>query len=568
MWLNQFTSWSRWSTLPVKPFLVLSAILILLARPAKPGLVRAGEAIVQFRVLGVVDAASTSQQVYLGQARLRCVLAALLVDANRVVSVDQLMERVWGDRPPQRGRGALYTYVSRLRTVLAAEPDVTIQRHAGGYQLVIDECSVDLHVFRDLIRAARLANEDTRALALFDQALRLWRGTPFTGLDTAWFASVRAALEAERQAAQLDRTDTALRCGQHAQLIAELVTRASQDPWDERLVGQLMLALAAAGRQADALAAYQRTRQALVDQLGLEPGPELRHLHARVLAGDTPPNTATATGPVARVERSAVVVPRQLPAAAGHFTGRQAELDMLVRKLDPTRAAGVTVVISAIEGPAGVGKTALAVHAAHHVADRFPDGVLFADLHGFTPDADPTPPEQLLDRLLRDLGVPGPQIPPDLDARLGLYRSVLAGRRVLIVLDNAAHETQVQPLLPATAGCAALVTSRRRLASLDDATHLTLPVLDPAEASALFHGLAGDRVTLADQPSIERIVAWCGWLPLAIRIAAARLFLASALPRPSCAPNSSTPSSRGGEWTGCPMGTAPSAPRWRCPTGI
>ncbi|HEX5118199.1 MAG TPA: BTAD domain-containing putative transcriptional regulator [Pseudonocardiaceae bacterium] len=514
-------------------------------------------------MLGVVEAENADQQVALGHARLRCVLAVLLVEANRFVSVDQLMDRVWGECPPQRGRAALYSYVSRLRTVFAAEPMATIERRPGGYVLTIDPLSVDLHRFRKLINDARLAVDDTRAVALFDEALRWWRGTPFAGLDTAWLASVRTALEVERQAAQLDRTDAALRCGQHTHLLAELSTRAATRPLDERIAGQLMLALAGAGRPADALATYQHTRRALCDELGLEPGPELRRLHENILAGDQQPLLPT---PGERV--SPAVVPHQLPAAARHFTGRHAELDTLTGLLGSTGATGDTVVISAIDGMAGVGKTALTVYAAHRLADRFPDGVLFSDLRGFTPEVDPAPPGQVLDHLLRGLGVPAAGIPPDLDARAGLYRSVLAGRRMLIVLDNAADEAQLQPLLPATVGCRVIVTSRRRLVGLDDAVHLSLPVLDPVDAARLFRDLAGDRAASADRPVVDRIVTLCGQLPLAIRITAARLRAARPPPPPRCAPNSPTRSTPGAGWPGCPTGIAPSVPRWPCPTGI
>jgi DNA-binding SARP family transcriptional activator/tetratricopeptide (TPR) repeat protein len=480
---------------------------------------------VRFRLLGAVDADSAGQPVDVGHARMRCVLVVLLVDANRFVSVGQLMERVWGDHPPQRGREVLYSYLSRLRAIFAAEHGVTIERRPGGYLLAVDETAVDLHQFRDLIGRARSASEDTDALVLLDQALLLWRGTAFTGLDTPWLNTVREALDIERRTAELERTDAALRCGQHARLLADLTSRAAQEPFDERIAGQLMLALAGTGRQAKALSVYQSVRQALLDELGLEPGPELRRLHEQVLAGNTEP---TLVEPVSSGERTDVIVPRQLPASARHFTGRHAELKALVDILESSDAAGGTVVISAIDGMAGVGKTALAVHAAHRVAGRFPDGVLFADLHGFTPEADPVPPEQVLDQLLRGLGVPGPQIPADLDGRAGLYRSVLADRRVLIVLDNAADETHIEPLLPATALSRAIVTSRRRLAGLDDATHLSLSVLDPAEASDLFRSLAGDRVHTDDQPAVEQIIALCGRLPLAIRITAARLRLAPA----------------------------------------
>ncbi len=487
----------------------------------------------QFHLLGVVDAVSGDHEVSLGHARQRCVLAVLLVEANRFVSVDQLMDRVWGDTPPQRGREALYSYLSRLRTVFSTETDVTIERQSRGYMLTVDAASVDLHQFRHLIDDARAANEDTRALTLFDQARRLWRGTPFADLDTPWLASVRATMEIERQAAELDRTDAALRCGQHAQLLAELTTRAAQLPFDERIAGQLMLALARTGRQAEALSAYQHTRQALLDHLGLEPGLELRHLHQRILTGDTQLVTPTPTEPAPPAARPDLVVPFQLPADTIRFTGRTKHLAALL-DLDPgaehpdNPGDPATVVVTAVEGMAGIGKTALAVHAAHRLADQFPDGVLFTDLRGFTPEVAPTKPELVLDQLLRGLGVPGPQIPPDLEGRIGLYRSVLARRRVLIVLDNAADETQLQPLLPATPTCRVIVTSRRRLAGLDDAIHLTLPVLNPVEAAGLFRSLVGNLAGPADQATIDQIAALCGRLPLAIRIAAARLRLAPA----------------------------------------
>jgi DNA-binding SARP family transcriptional activator len=355
---------------------------------------------VQFWVLGVVEADGADHQVVLGHTRQRCLLAVLLVEANRVVSVDQLMARVWGDHPPQRGRGVLYSYLSRLRKIFADQPDVVIERRSGGYRLTVDQASVDLHRFRGLIDQARRADEDARALMLFDQAFRLWRGTPFTDLDTPWLASVRATLETERHAAQLDRTDVALRSGQHAQLLVDLSAQAAQHPFDERIAGQLMLALAGSGRQAEALTIYQHTRRALVDELGLEPGLELRHLHERILTGDAhgyAPAPAEVTSP-------GVQVPRQLPPPAWHFTGRQTELDALAGLLTSTDRLAGTVVISAINGMVGIGKAALAVHAAHQLADRFTDGVLFADLHGFTPDAQPSPPELVLDRLLRGLG--------------------------------------------------------------------------------------------------------------------------------------------------------------------
>jgi DNA-binding SARP family transcriptional activator/tetratricopeptide (TPR) repeat protein len=323
---------------------------------------------VEFRVLGVVDAVSGGQQVDLGHARLRCVLAALLVDANRVVSVDQLMERVWGDRPPQRGRNVLYSYLSRLRTAFAAEHDVRIERRPGGYLFTVDETSVDLHRFRGLLTAARLAKEDDQAVVLFDEALHLWRGTPFADLDTPWLAALRTVLEADREAARLDRTDAALRCGQHNQLLADLSAHAAQHPFDERIAGQLMLALAGTGRQAEALTVYRRTRGVLLDELGLEPGPELRELHKRVLDGELVTAARSLTN--RRVTPEPLALWHGVPAANPFFTGRA---DILRRIHDHLHGAAAvrTVGVVPLLGMGGVGKTQLALEYAHRYAGHY-----------------------------------------------------------------------------------------------------------------------------------------------------------------------------------------------------
>lgn len=282
----------------------------------------------QFRVLGAVEAVEADQPVDLGHARVRCVLAVLLIDANRVVPTDQLIERAWGQNPP-RSRNVLYSYISRLRTALATDPASAIQRRSGGYQLTTDAQSVDVHRFRILIKDAESADDDAHAMALFEAALQLWRGTPFAGLDTPWLATAREELELDRQIARLDRNDAALRCRQHTRLLAELNSLASTHPLDERIAGQLIFALAAAGRTAEALAAYQRTRRALVDQLGVEPGTELRDVHERVLTGDTDPIKSVPVETLS-VLKPDVVRPFQVPADTARFMGRTKYLDSLL----------------------------------------------------------------------------------------------------------------------------------------------------------------------------------------------------------------------------------------------
>ena len=360
-------------------------------------------------------------------------------------------------------------------------------------------------------------------------------------LDNLTLAGIRrlaAGWEARRLDAEEELAEIDLRRGRPDQVLDRLHTLAAAHPGRPRLAAALARALATTGRTDQARAVLAQAERA-DGRAGDGLHPALVQAR-RALSGSGGGSPPARPGPMAS---AAGVVPFQLPADTVRFTGRA---DYLARLLDlrPDRSgrsdgsaasAGsdgsngpATVVVTAVEGMAGIGKTALAVRAAHRMADRFPDGVLFTDLRGFTPQAEPTAPEHALDHLLRGLGVPGPQIPPDLDTRIGLYRSVLARRQVLVLLDNVADETQLAPLLPTTPSCRTIVTSRRHLAGLDDATHLVLPVLDPAEAADLFRGLTGDRAKPADQPTIERIVALCGQLPLAIRIAAARLRLAPA----------------------------------------
>ncbi|HEX6339526.1 AfsR/SARP family transcriptional regulator [Umezawaea sp.] len=440
-------------------------------------------------MLGGVEAWREGARLDVGPARQRCVLAALLVRPGVVVPVDLVVDRVWGDRPPQRVRGTLHTYLTRLRRAL---PGVPITHRSGGYVVDVDPETVDLHRFRSLVRLARTA-PDQDAEVLYARADALWRGEPFEGLDTPWLTGVRAELERERHAVDLDRADLGLRRGDHAALIAPLTSRVERNPLDERLVAQLATALYRAGRQADALDQLRRTRARLADELGVSPGPHLTDLHRRVLAADP---------------RLSEPVPRQLPAPPAEFTGRAAEL----AALDP----GAPLLL--ITGTGGVGKTWLALRWAH--GQGFPDGQLFANLRGFDPTGEPLDPDTALRGFLDALGVPASAVPPDAGSRAGLYRSLLADRRMLVVLDNARDAAQVVPLLPGTSACTVVVTSRDRLDGLvtaHGAKPVHLDVLSDVDSRALVaRRLGTQRVPDAD------LLAWCGGLPLALALVAGR----------------------------------------------
>ncbi|MFD0202928.1 MULTISPECIES: AfsR/SARP family transcriptional regulator [Saccharothrix] len=482
---------------------------------------------VRFQVLGHVEVRVDGAWVDLGHARQRSVLAVLAVEANQVVATDQVVDRVWGERPPRRARQLVSNYLSHLRRLLAAggiTDEVVVQRRGGGYVLLVDPECVDVHRFRRLVTDARAELDQSRALALLKQACELWRGEALAGLDTPWTTSVRGGLERERFAADTDRLDLALRAGQHAALLPELTERAAAHPLDEHVVAQLMLALHRAGRQADALDHYRRLRTRLADHLGTDPGADLRQLHQRILTAD-PALTAATVG----TDRSRVV-PRQLPGTPRAFTGREPELAMLDRAAsedgDPRTDPGATtrtVVISAIGGAGGIGKTWLALTWAHRNLHRFPDGQLFVDLQGFSPAGRPIDPADALRGFLTALGVGPGALPADLAAKAALYRSLVTDKRMLVVLDNAAAMDQVVPLLPGGASCTVLVTSRTKLASLIDrhgAHHVPLDVLTPAEARALLAARLGDQRVDADRAVTEELIRLCGCYPLALSITA------------------------------------------------
>ena len=478
-------------------------------------------------LLGEVQVRVDGRAVDLGPLRQRCVLGVLLVEANRPVPPEQLVDRLWGERPPARAVATLRSYLSRLRTALADVEGCLLHRSGGGYLVQTDPLTVDLHRFRHLTARARRATTDAEAADAYAQALSLWRGEPLGALDTPWASQLRATLQAERFAARLDLHEVRLRRGEHAALLPELQAIAEAHPLDERLAGQLLLALYRSGRQAAALEHYERVRRRLAEELGASPGPALRRLHQQILSGDTALQTpVTATPPPRPPSRAAVAAPRQLPADVRGFTGRAAQLrrlDALLAEADTDGARSSPVL--AVVGAAGVGKTALAVRWAHRVRDRFPDGQLYVDLRGYTPGSTPMTAHQALGRFLRALGTDHDHVPADTEEAAAAFRSLVAGRRLLILLDNACASDQVRPLLPGEPGCAVLITSRDRLTGLSvrhGAHRLVLDVLPRKDAHALLGRDLGDE-RFRDRPEVAELAALCGYLPLALRIATARL---------------------------------------------
>jgi DNA-binding SARP family transcriptional activator len=474
-----------------------------------------------FVVLGDIEVRAGGLSIDIGHHRQRCVLAGLVMDANHTVSADQLVDRIWGTHPPQRARGTLHVYISRLRAALLDAGQGAIVRKAGGYVLTVETDTVDVHRFRALAGEARTA-DDERAAALLEEALNLWQTEAFAGADTPWFTTQRDILAAERFAAQLDLADVRLRRGEHNRLLPELSARADAHPLNERAAGQMILALHRSGRTADALARFRHTHEVLAEEMGIDPGPALRHLHERVLAADRGLD----------LERARSQVPRQLPAAPGAFTGREDALTELTAALgvgEPSR----TVVISAISGTGGIGKTWLALHWAHEHMAEFPAGQLYVNLRGFDPSGAPTPPQVAIRGFLDALAADPATIPADLDAQAAQYRSLVADKRMLIVLDNARDSTQVTPLLPGGSSCAVLVTSRHRLGGLltgHGAYAVMLDILNPAEARRLLTRRLGIRRAEAEPRAVADLLDHCAGLPLALSIVAARAAMNPKLP--------------------------------------
>lgn len=474
----------------------------------------------EFRILGPLEVQGTRGLMRLPAPKPTSFLLALLLQPNRGVSHEHLIEAVWGEQLPNTATAALHTYVSRLRSVLAeAEPGTQerIVTLPNGYLLRVEPGELDLERFREHVERARVAaaaGKLSEAAEVIAAGLSLWRGTASNGISGALEQQL-SALDEEYIAAVELRIELKLAMGEAAELIAQLNSLIAVHPLRERLREHLMLALYRSGRQYDALAVYQDVYRLLGDELGIRPGPGMRKLHQRILAGDptlwTPSPTRAKTSPV----------PRELPLDVPAFTGRDACLEELDGLLGSSRA----VVTMAIDGIAGIGKTALALHWAHRAADRLPDGQLYVNLRGYA-QSPPMLPTEALARFLRALGVPQEQIPFDQDEQAAMYRSLTAERRMLVVLDNAATAEQVRPLLPGSATCLVLITSRADLSglvALEGAHRLTLEVLTAEEAHTLLERTLGDTRVGAEADAVPELARLCGYLPLAIRIAAAHL---------------------------------------------
>jgi len=474
----------------------------------------------EFCLLGPLVVRCGEAVVPVPAGKQRAVLAALLLNANRVVAVEELAETLWGATPPPSARVTVQNYVVRLRKALGDESRSRIGTRPRGYVISVAAGELDMTRFDLLLGAARQAARDgswETAAARARAALALWRGEPLADVESDLLALRDVPRLADLRLQALETgIDADLHLGRHAEVTGELRRLVAAHPLREHLHALLMLALYREGRQAEALAAYQAARGVLIEELGTEPGRELRRLHEQILAGDPGLDLSGPQWPAGGVGR---VVPRELPAAVRHFTGRAGELAALTRLLDEP-AQGL-VVISAIGGTAGVGKTALAVHWAHQVADRFPDGQLYVNLRGYDA-ARPVTADGALAGFLRALGVPGPDIPPGEDQRATRYRSLLAGKRMLVVLDNASTAEQVRPLLPGAPGCAVVVTSRDALPGLvarDGAARLDLDLLPLAEAVTLLTELIGEPAR-ADPGAAAELARQCARLPLALRVAA------------------------------------------------
>ncbi|MFB7953558.1 BTAD domain-containing putative transcriptional regulator [Streptomyces sp. NPDC056045] len=490
-----------------------------------------------YRILGLMEIGTAEGTLNLASSRRKALLAALLLEANRPVSVDRLMEAVWDVKAPATARSQLHICVSQARKELAeiGLPDALATK-APGYLMAVGEGELDLHVFERRVRDARRAAAEGLphdAAALYTHALSLWRGTPFPEVNSALVRSCAERLASRRLGVLEERIACELGLGRHKMLVEELEALVEEYPIREPLQAMLMTALNGSGRRAEALEIYRQARNRLVEELGIEPGEELRALHQTILRDDGPspavvPRTAaptpvpTAADAAAPCPAESASVPRLLPAPVPGFS-RQDRVTALVSELTASAGAGTpaaprTVIVS---GRGGVGKTAFALQTAHALIPAHPDGQLFAELS----DAEgrPVEPAEILRRFLRALGADPASVPEDLLERAELYRSLLADRRVLVVLDGVVDEEQVSRLLPAPAGCTALLTSRDPLPGVLGTHGVCLDPMPNDEAAAMLGSMIGAGRVHDEPVSAAELVRLCGGLPLALRIAGARL---------------------------------------------
>jgi DNA-binding SARP family transcriptional activator len=483
----------------------------------------------RFRILGPLRVRDGAHWIAVRAAQQRLVLAVLLIEAGKVVSTDQLVNEIWGEQPPGTAAATVRGYVYALRRTLGGGIHGPLLTRGNGYELAVADEDVDARVFERLVDTgirAIAGGDRGSALTRLSEALALCHGQVLADVPASGTVATEISrLEQRRLTAIEERLGALLDLGRHAEMVDELAQVVAEHPLRERLQGQLMLALHRCGRRAEALATYRSAHRMITDELGVEPGMELRRLHQAVLA-DEPHLVA----PHRRSSRHHRVIPAQLPAEVTAFTGRELPLrqldTLLPNENDPDGAAGPAFpVIATIVGTAGVGKTALAMRWAHEARRHFPDGQLYVNMHGHAAGP-PMRPIDALARLLPALGVPAEQVPLEVDVAAGLYRSLVADKRILVLLDDVAHSDQVRPLLPGSRGCRVLLTSRDKLGGLvarDGAVPLTLDPLDPAESTTLLTRLLGaDRVG-AEPDAAAALAGLCGHLPLALRIAAANL---------------------------------------------
>jgi DNA-binding SARP family transcriptional activator/tetratricopeptide (TPR) repeat protein len=480
---------------------------------------------VEFRILGPLEVVAGSERLELGGARQQIALAVLLLNSNKVVTMDRLIEAIYGQDLPPTSRAQAQISISALRRVFAAHGhDGIITTRDRCYVIQVERGQLDSLRFEELITAARAARVEEKldlAIARYRDALRLWRGSALDGMDSQLVQVAVSRLDEQRIAANEDRIELELRVGRHHELVGELGELTEQYPLRERPRGQLMLALYRCGRVAEALQVYQLTRRAMIDELGIEPSERLQQLEQSILASH--PSLDLPSAPVrASAYQVKQQVPNLLPADIADFTGREDEIAQIYDYLLPSgdRENRLVAPIVVIVGKGGIGKTSIALHASHGMASHFADGQLYADLHG---GAHPVQLIQVLERFLRVFGVPGTQIPKGMDERAELYRNLIGDQKVLIVLDDVASESQVLPLLPGNGNAAVIVTSRSRLAGLAGALRIEVDVFDAEKSLNLLARIVGAARVRAETKAAQAVAERCGHLPLALRIAGARL---------------------------------------------
>ncbi|MCG5216104.1 BTAD domain-containing putative transcriptional regulator [Streptosporangium soli] len=485
----------------------------------------------EFRVLGALEVVVGGRRLNLGGSRQQIVLAVLLLNADRPVTTARLMEAIYDDDPPATSRAQVQICVSTLRRLFGdhSDTDVIVTR-PQGYALRVDSDAIDALRFQNLLAKARTSRDERdfdQAIKHYRDALALWRGPALEGIDSRLVQSHAARLVEQRITANEDCIQLELDLGRHHELVGELTRLVEEFPLREGLLGQLMTALYRSGRQAESLQVYRDARRTMIDELGIEPNERLQQLESAILTSDDslepPPPPPPQAQSKAEQRSSLPAVPGMLPTGIADFIGRGRQVEDIRQRLTVAAggAARYAVPIVAIAGRAGIGKTTIAVHVAHSVAEQYPDGQLYADLHGGV--SRPVSPMQVLERFLRALGVPGGTLPDLVEERAETYRMLLADRRMLIVLDDAATESQVLPLLPGNPTSAVIVTSRSRLAGLAGATQVDVGLFDLDQSTDLLAQIAGTERMRAEPESAAALAELCGHLPLALRIAGARL---------------------------------------------